>query len=85
MFSFTMSYLMMLNYVKKSFKDLKILATIKFIMVSQLEIGGFDECFLNELPDDFVCPICLLAIREPVQTECGHRFCFSCLEETKKS
>ena len=54
-------------------------------MVSQLEIGGFDECFLNELPDDFVCPICLLAIREPVQTECGHRFCFSCLEETKKS
>ena len=26
------------------------------------------------------CPVCLSAMRDPVQTECGHLFCRGCLE-----
>lgn len=41
---------------------------------------GYDFEFLNELSSEHECPICLLAIRKPVQTtSCGHRFCEDCL------
>lgn len=45
------------------------------------ECGGFEiKSFIDELPDDFRCPICLFAMRKPVQTtSCGHQFCHSCL------
>ncbi|XP_078350403.1 TNF receptor-associated factor 6-like isoform X1 [Oculina patagonica] len=42
---------------------------------------GYDEAFVNPLDDDFTCLICHLAIREPVLTRCGHRFCRQCLEQ----
>ena len=42
-------------------------------------VGGFDFVFVSELSQEQKCPICLLAMRDPVQTECGHRFCGSCL------
>ncbi|XP_020613479.1 TNF receptor-associated factor 6-B-like [Orbicella faveolata] len=42
-------------------------------------IGGFDFIFEDELSQEQKCPICLLAMRNPVQTICGHRFCESCL------
>lgn len=29
----------------------------------------------------FECPICLAWLRDPVLTECGHRFCRSCIHE----
>jgi len=43
--------------------------------------SGHDEKFASEVEDDFRCLICQLALREPVQTRCGHRFCKECLEE----
>lgn len=49
-------------------------------------IGGYDVEFVSALPQDYVCPICQLACRDPVQTtECGHRFCESCLEPILRS
>jgi hypothetical protein len=27
------------------------------------------------------CPVCHLALRDPVQTACGHRFCIICVKE----
>ena len=42
---------------------------------------GFDEEFDPPAPAQFECPICLLVIRTPCQTECGHRFCRSCIEQ----
>ena len=42
---------------------------------------GYDEEFVNPLDDDFTCLICQVALREPVLTRCGHRFCRGCLEQ----
>lgn len=41
--------------------------------------GGYDFEFVDELSECQKCSICLLAMRDPVQTQCGHRFCETCL------
>ncbi|XP_047143291.1 TNF receptor-associated factor 5 isoform X2 [Hydra vulgaris] len=46
--------------------------------------GGYDAYFINELLDDHECPVCQMALREPIQTQCGHRLCLSCAEEMRK-
>ncbi|XP_065647117.1 TNF receptor-associated factor 6 isoform X5 [Hydra vulgaris] len=40
---------------------------------------GYDEHFDPPAPDVYECPICLLVLNAPVQTECGHRFCRGCI------
>ena len=40
---------------------------------------GYDEYFDPPLESKYECPICLLGLREPVQTTCGHRFCRGCI------
>ena len=42
-------------------------------------LQGFDEVFDPPAPDVYECPICLLVLRLPMQTECGHRFCKGCI------
>ncbi|XP_047143198.1 TNF receptor-associated factor 6-A isoform X5 [Hydra vulgaris] len=46
--------------------------------------GGYDAYFINELLDNHECPVCQMALREPIQTQCGHRLCLSCAEEMRK-
>ncbi|RMX45093.1 hypothetical protein pdam_00014026 [Pocillopora damicornis] len=46
------------------------------------ESGGHDFVFVDELSPGQTCPICLVAMCNPVQTVCGHRFCESCLQGT---
>ena len=49
--------------------------------LSRSQIGGYDADFVSPISPDYLCPICQLAFRDPVQTrDCGHRFCESCLE-----
>ena len=43
-------------------------------------IDGYDELFDPPVQEDFQCPICMLCLRDPVQTACGHRFCNSCMQ-----
>ncbi|XP_068700854.1 TNF receptor-associated factor 4-like [Montipora foliosa] len=44
-------------------------------------LGGYDEEFVEDIEDDWLCPICHLPLKVSVQTEvCGHRFCKLCLE-----
>ncbi|CAH3170498.1 unnamed protein product, partial [Porites evermanni] len=46
---------------------------------------GYDEDFVNALEDDLQCAICQLALKNPMLTKCGHRFCRQCLDEHFKS
>ena len=42
--------------------------------------GGYDYEFVDKVLDSQTCPVCLLPMRDAVQTtECGHRFCKDCL------
>ena len=46
----------------------------------EVEDGGYDCDFVEELPDDLACPICLLASREPhLISCCGRKLCHSCV------
>lgn len=47
-----------------------------------LHFGGYEYEFVDEVLPSQKCPVCLLPMKDPVQTtECGHRFCRGCLEE----
>ena len=41
---------------------------------------GYDYPFVDEQPEEYICAICIHAMRKPVQTNCGHRFCKECLD-----
>ncbi|XP_078405000.1 TNF receptor-associated factor 6 [Cetorhinus maximus] len=43
------------------------------------EMQGYDVEFDPPLENKYECPICLMALREAVQTPCGHRFCRGCI------
>ena len=47
--------------------------------IHEPRFGGYDFMFADELLLAQTCSICLLAMRNPVQTICGHRFCEDCL------
>lgn len=43
-------------------------------------LGGYEYEFIDNVSDNQICPVCLLPMRDAVQTkECGHRFCKDCL------
>ena len=43
---------------------------------------GYEAVFDPEIENKYVCPVCLAAMRDPVQTKCGHRFCRPCLKRS---
>ncbi|XP_064423085.1 TNF receptor-associated factor 6 [Latimeria chalumnae] len=46
------------------------------------ETQGYDVEFDPPLENKYECPICLMALREAVQTPCGHRFCRACITKS---
>ena len=45
---------------------------------------GYDHQFVDPIPDDLLCLICLSVARDPQQvTCCGKVYCNSCLEDHK--
>ncbi|KAJ7356019.1 activation of NF-kappaB-inducing kinase [Desmophyllum pertusum] len=48
--------------------------------------GGYDYEFVDKVSDSQTCPVCLLPMKDAVQTtECGHRFCNDCLHGILRS
>jgi len=46
--------------------------------------GGYDYKFMVEPSEDFICTLCHLVLKNPLQLEdCGHIFCKSCYESMK--
>ena len=46
---------------------------------------GYDCDFVNEVPDDLICSICHLTVKEPVQLGgCGHGMCRACFQQLKE-
>ena len=46
----------------------------------QLRFGGYEYEFVDEVSPCQKCVVCLLPMRDAVQTsDCGHRFCRDCL------
>ncbi|XP_029453853.1 TNF receptor-associated factor 3 [Rhinatrema bivittatum] len=43
------------------------------------EQGGYKEKFLKPVEDKYKCETCHLVLCNPRQTECGHRFCETCM------
>ena len=44
-----------------------------------MEQYGYDVTFVNETPDYLQCPLCHLAMRDPVMIiACGHKYCGPC-------
>lgn len=52
--------------------------------VSVIVIDRTQVKFVNLLLKRHKCPVCLYAMRNPVQTECGHLFCQECLDPILK-
>lgn len=40
---------------------------------------GYDFDFISAPEPKYICPICMLVFKDPMQTNCGHRFCRICL------
>ena len=47
-------------------------------------VGGYTAPFVGPLDKELECPICLCALRDPVQTGCGHLYCTGCFEQAAK-
>ena len=46
--------------------------------------GGYDVDFISKVSEDWMCIVCTLFLKKPVQiADCGHRFCESCYEQLK--
>lgn len=43
------------------------------------EQGGYKERFVKAVEDKYKCEKCRLVLCSPKQTECGHRFCETCM------
>ena len=56
-----------------------VTSELRFLSHDEPRSEGYDEYFDPPLESKYECPICLLGLREPVQTICGHRFCRGCI------
>ena len=54
-------------------------------MVDPFRIGGYDYDFVDPVPEDLECAICLFPVRDPEQTRCScaKLYCHSCLSRQK--
>ena len=51
-------------------------------LLTAAPLQGYDVEFDPPLESKYECPICLMALRNAIQTPCGHRFCKHCIEKS---
>ncbi|TDH16793.1 hypothetical protein EPR50_G00001740 [Perca flavescens] len=51
-------------------------------LLATAPLQGYDVEFDPPLESKYECPICLMALRNAIQTPCGHRFCKHCIEKS---
>ena len=56
----------------------------RVLLTQSLQMSGYNCKFVYPLLKRHECSECHLAMRDPVQTECGHLFCKECLEPILK-
>ena len=56
-------------------------------LVGFMATGGYDYVFTNpDIPDEFVCTICIMVAREAQQSSCcGKIYCRSCLKQLEET
>ncbi|XP_028812493.1 TNF receptor-associated factor 6 isoform X2 [Denticeps clupeoides] len=69
-------------YWSPSENSLNVASSLPGSSQSQTDLQGYDVEFDPPLESKYECPICLMALRDAVQTPCGHRFCRSCIEKS---
>jgi hypothetical protein len=57
----------------KKNNSLFLYQNLYFVFEKQKKMNEHEAEFDPPLDDRFKCPICLMALRDPYQTKCGHR------------
>lgn len=69
-------------------EERRFVASARTRVVEQAEenqfLSGFEDEFVHAVDADLICPICKWALRSPILTSCGHRFCKGCIDELCK-
>ena len=47
-------------------------------------ILGYEAVFVDDPERKYMCPVCLVVMKEAVQTSCGHRFCEVCIRKVAR-
>jgi len=58
---------------------------VKVVFADITKMPGYRIHLEEGNTKDIVCVLCLLILRAPVQTCCGHRCCLSCVKEKRGS
>eukprot|EP00117_Sycon_ciliatum_P021420 scpid22364/ scgid18779/ TNF receptor-associated factor 3; CD40 receptor-associated factor 1; TRAFAMN len=68
-----------INLVKEQ-EDAGIVSVVGATRASMPQLkGGYLHVFADDVRENLRCPVCLLVIRDAVQTPCGHLYCETCL------
>ncbi|XP_060606658.1 TNF receptor-associated factor 5-like [Ruditapes philippinarum] len=51
---------------------------------SRTDALGYEAVFVDEPERKYMCPVCLVVMKDAVQTSCGHRFCEICIKKVAK-
>ena len=55
-----------------------------YIIIMACAENGYDYDFVDDIPEELVCVICHLPLKDPVQiADCGHRLCKVCFNQHK--
>ncbi|XP_070707172.1 TNF receptor-associated factor 6 [Pempheris klunzingeri] len=70
------------SLLSPSESDVTFISSTPTSLQAAAPVQGYDVEFDPPLESKYECPICLMALRNAIQTPCGHRFCKNCIEKS---